>query len=95
MDKDKPDIQADILPVLERGENSSLMEPLVLSSSCRARSELTDLRQPLCPQGCGRSQFEARSAKRSEAAVVVHDGEDKADCREVGQKRMHQCDQRE
>lgn len=43
MGSTKPDFEPDFLAVIDRGENTSLMEPLILSSSCADRPELMDL----------------------------------------------------
>ena len=43
MNKKQADIKPDILPVPDRGESVTLMEPLVIGYGAPERAELTDL----------------------------------------------------
>ena len=49
----KPDIESDVSAAVDRSEVVSLMEPLLISSDSRSRSELTDLAMELAARSAG------------------------------------------
>jgi Fic family protein len=49
----KTDIEADILPDIDRGESISMMDPLLLSEGSRHRQKLTDLAMKLVSKSAG------------------------------------------
>jgi Fic family protein len=53
MDEEKPDAEADIRAASDRGENVSLMEPLLVGSDSRHRPELADLTLELAAKSAG------------------------------------------
>jgi Fic family protein len=53
MENDKADIKADISAAVDRGENVSQMEPLLLGETARQRGELTDLAVDLAARAAG------------------------------------------
>lgn len=53
MGRKKSDIEADIVAVVDRGENVSLMMPLLISEGSRQRAELTDLAVELAARSAG------------------------------------------
>jgi Fic family protein len=53
MASEKADIKADIKAVVDRGETTSLMEPLLISEDSRHRSTLTDLALELAQKSAG------------------------------------------
>ncbi|MBM68145.1 MAG: cell filamentation protein Fic [Haliea sp.] len=56
MEKDKPDIEADIKAALDRGEDSAAMEPLQVSDSAPGREALTELAMELTAKSAGFSR---------------------------------------
>lgn len=53
MDRSKPDIEADILPFIDRQESVTLMEPLLIAEGSRHRGELTDLAIEVAARSAG------------------------------------------
>ena len=53
MKKPKADLKPDMKLASDRGENITLMEPLVIGDAARARSELTDLALELAQRSSG------------------------------------------
>src|SRR5882757_4257055 len=53
MKNDDADIKADISAVVDRGENVSQMEPLLIGETARQRGELTDLAVDLAARAAG------------------------------------------
>jgi len=70
MKKKKPDIVADILPVIDRGENLSMMEPLRISENSKYRTELTDLAMELAARSAGFRRSLPSAIQKSLATAV-------------------------
>ena len=68
--KQKADMEADIFPVIDRGEPIGLMEPVVLSEDCRKRGLLNDLAFELGQKSAGFRRSLPRSVVPSLATLV-------------------------